>query len=44
MAISEASKTNLNLTPTVSTQMKNQAEVTDEDVVPTKTKKPKVEV
>lgn len=35
MAVSEASKTNLNLTPTVSAQMKNNAEATDEEVVPT---------
>jgi ElaB/YqjD/DUF883 family membrane-anchored ribosome-binding protein len=44
MAVSEASKTNLNLTPTVSAQMKNNAEATDEEVVPTKTKKAKAEV
>ena len=44
MAISEASKTNLNLTPSPSAMMKNIDEVTDGDVVPTKAKKQKAEV
>lgn len=44
MAISDASKTNLNLTPSSSAMMKNINEVTDGDVVPTKAKKQKAEV